>query len=68
MGCLKFLGLEDVRFHNQDVHFLLEPKGIEKERSERLSLTHSLGYDAVQVHLEIWTELLYIEVLVHIMI
>ena len=50
--------------------FYLEPKGIEKERSERLSLTNSLGYEAVQFHLEIWTEQLYmdIEVLMHFMI
>ena len=50
--------------------FYLEPKGIEKEKSERLTLTNSLGYEAVQSHLEIWTEQLYkdIEVLMHFMI
>ena len=71
LGCFKFWVWKRFSFTVKMFRFdfiYLEPEGIEKERSERLSLTNSLGYEAVHFHLEIWTEQLFIEILVHFMI
>ena len=64
------LGLEEVRLHSQDVQFHVlpfEPNGIQEEKVGELSLTNSPGYEAVQFHFEIWTELLVVDILMHFM-